>query len=146
MKNRKAFWDTNILLYWIEQDETQVEQVKELVDWQKNQAIDAVTSAFSLAELLVRPISQGEAEAARRYSEIVEKMGCIQFGSQEALAYACIKADYPDMKAPDCIQLACAVSQGVDFFFTSDRKLNRYKIDGIGEIVYLKHWFEQRRK
>ena len=40
--------------------------------------------------------------------------------------------------------LACAVAHGVDYFFTNDRKLSRINIDGIGEIIYLKSWYEAR--
>ena len=145
MNTKKAFWDTDILLYWIEQEKAHLPQTKALVEWQKTQGIETVTSAYSLAEILVRPIAKGQAELARKYSNQVKKMGCIEFGANEALAYACIRADHPDIRPPECIQLACAVAHGVDYFFTNDRKLSRINIDGIGEIIYLKSWYEARR-
>ena len=146
MKSRKAFWDTNILIYWIEQDAAHLDQMKALVEWQESQGIEPVTSAFTLAEILVRPISKGNASMARKYSEIVEKMGCINFGTSEALAYACIQSDNSDLKAPECLQLACAMSHGVDYFVTSEKRLSRFNVDGIGEILYLRGWFDARKK
>lgn len=145
MKTKQAFWDTQILVAWIEQEETEKAMIEALVAWQKKENINTVTSSLSLAELLVRPISKANSEAARKYSNIIRKMGCIDFGPNEALAFACIRADHPEISPPHCIQLACAMTRDVDYFFTSDRRLGRIQLDGIGEILYLRNWYDARK-
>ena len=141
---KQAFWDTQILVAWIDQETAMREMVEALVQWQKKQRITTVTSSLSLAELLVRPIARGNAEMARKYGNVVKKMGCIDFGQSEALAFACIRNDHPDIAPPECIQLACAMTHGVDYYFTTDKRLARYRVDGIGEIVHLKGWYDQQ--
>ncbi len=146
MKKRKAFWDTHLLLYWIEEVDGQIDQVRKLAEWQTKEGIMTVTSSFALAEILVHPIAKGDALVARKYTNVAKRMDCLDFGVNEALAYACIRVDHPEIKPPDCIQLACAVAHGVEYFFTTDRKLSRVAVDGIGEIIYLKDWFDERNK
>lgn len=145
-KKKSVFWSTNVLLYWAIREEPGFSYVKEIVEWQKKEGMDGFTSSFALAELLQRPIEKGDEALARKYTEIVDEMGCQDFGKQEALAFACIRSDYPDIKPPEVIQLACAVVRGVDYFFTTERRLARYEIDGIGQIIYLKSWYEDRVK
>ena len=138
-----SFWDTNLLIYWLDKPEEWAEPIYRLRQWHKENEIRIITSALSLAEILVRPISGENLERAREYLHLISEMGCLGFGPDEAWAFAEIRSAYPQIKPPDCIQLACAGVRGVDYFCTNDEALQRVSAKGVGKIIILKNWFEQ---
>ena len=142
--NRKAFWDTNVLIYHIEQTPEWQKPMEALVEWQKDEGLEVVTSTFSLAEILVRPVSLGKHSMARRYRELICQIGALPFGAEEAVRFAQIRAQYPDVKPPDALQLACASVHGVEFFVTSERPLKWLKIEKIATINTLRDWYDSR--
>ncbi|MBN1268719.1 MAG: PIN domain-containing protein [Kiritimatiellae bacterium] len=142
--SRKAFWDTNLLIYHIEQMPGWQKEMTALVEWQKDEGLEVVTSAFSLAEILVRPLSVGKHNVARRYRELIGQIGALPFGVEEATRFAQIRAQYPDVKPPDALQLACASVHGVDFFLTSERRLKWLTIENVGTMNTLRDWYDAR--
>lgn len=142
--SRKAFWDTNLLIYHIEQTPEWQKATGALVEWQRDEGIEIVTSTFSLAEILVRPLSVGKHNIARRYRELICQLGALPFGVEEAQRFAQIRAQYPDVKPPDALQLACASVHGVDFFLTSERRLKWLTVENVGVINTLRDWYEAR--
>jgi predicted nucleic acid-binding protein len=132
-----SFWDTNLLVYWLEDQPPWSSSVKRLAEWQGAQNLKTVTSSLSLGELLVHPMRAGEARLARNYSRILSELGCLPFGTEEAWRFAELRSRYPALRPPDAIQLACASVFRVDFFFTNDRRMNDLHVDGIGKILAL---------
>ena len=55
--------------------------------------------------------------------ESYKKLSVVQFGKQEALIFAKLRAKYLSIKAPDAVHLATAISGRADRFFTNDEKL-----------------------
>ncbi len=135
-----AFWDTNLLIYWMEGTPRWSPAAKALYDWQVRERIRTVTSSLGLAEILVRPLSLSDAKVARSYAGIISEMGCLPFGPDEAWRFAELRARYPKLRPPDAIQLACASIFGVDYFFTNDDRLSRLKVEGIVRIESLAAW------
>lgn len=142
--SRKAFWDTNLLIYHIEQTPEWQKEMEALLEWQKDEGIEVVTSTLSLAEILVRPMSVGKHNVARRYRELITHLGALSFGPEEAQRYAQIRAQYPEVKPPDAIQLACAAVHGVEFFFAGERRLKWLTVENIGTITTLRDWYDAR--
>ena len=142
--SRKAFWDTNVLICHIDQTPEWQKEMEALVEWQKDEGLEVITSTFSLAEILVRPLSAGKHNVARRYRELICQIGALPFGVEEASRFARIRAQYPDVKAPDAIQLACASVHGVDYFFTNERRLKWLTVETIGTINTLRDWYDAR--
>ena len=140
----KVFWDTNLLIYWIEQTAPWYVKVDALVRWQHARSAKTVTSSLSLAELLVRPVSEGEHVLADHYWKLITQMGCLSFGPAEAMRFAEIRSSHPEVKPPDAIQLACAAQAGVDLFLTNDERLARVRVKGIAEIKSLAEWYERQ--
>ena len=132
--SKSAFWDTNLLIYWIEQKEAFEAHIGALVTWLGDENISSVTSALSLAEILVQPMSLKKTGLAKQYKDILSEFGCLSFGVEQAWAFAEIRAKYPTIKPPDCIQLACASVHGVDYFLTNDQALTSIAVPGIGKI------------
>ena len=77
---------------------------------------------------------------ARSYARLIDEMGCIPFGADEAWRFAEIRAEYSSIRPPDAIQLACASVLGVSLFVTNDDHLGPFAIKGIERIVGLGSW------
>lgn len=135
-----AFWDTNLLIYWIGNSHPWGRKVQPLYAWQEARAIRIVTSSLSLGELLVHPITSGRMDLARSYANLIDQIGCLHFGPDEAWRFAELRARYPSLRPPDAIQLACASVFGVEFFFTNDVRLTSLSVSGIGSIRGLSEW------
>ena len=140
----KAFWDTNLLICWLEKPKAWAEEIGTLREWHAKQNLEIVTSSLSLAEILVQPLSRKNTELARKYQRLISAMGCLPFGSSEAWAFAEIRTRYKKLKPPDCIQLACAKVHGVDYFFTNDDRLSKVRVDGIHTITSLSQWYARQ--
>lgn len=136
----RAFWDTNILIYWIEGASAWRDSIAALRDWQVKEEIQTVTSALSLGEILVHPERKGRGDIARDYSGLIRAMGCLGFGPDEAEIFANIRARYPNVRPPDAIQLACAARARVEWFVTNDARLGGVTVAGIGRILDLAEW------
>lgn len=138
----KVFWDTNLLIYRIEQVAAWSTQMEALVAWQKEEKLEAVTSTLSLAEILARPLSLGKHKLADRYRDIICEIGALPFGAEEASVAARLRAQYAELKPADAMQLACASVCGVQLFLTSDRRLKWVAADKIGAISTLADWYD----
>ncbi len=140
--SKAMFWDTNLLIYWIEQVSPWWEKMKALSEWQGRAGLTTVTSTISLSEILVRPVMLNNLKLARRYEQLITQMGCLPFGNAEAWAFAEIRAAYPQIRSHDAIQLACASVYGVNFFFANDNRLSSVSVKGIGRILSLLEWYQ----
>jgi predicted nucleic acid-binding protein len=90
-----------------------------------------------MAEVLVHPLMKGEVGMARRYRDLLNHMGCLSFGPDEAWAFAELRAANPSLKPPDAVQLACASVRGVELFVTNDARLRSLRVSGIKRIESL---------
>ncbi len=135
-----VFWDTNLLIYWIEEVPVWSEHVERLLCWQEEHGFKTVTSSLSLGELLVHPLRHRASDLARSYARQIDEMGCIPFGSDEAWRFAEVRATYPSLRPPDAIQLACASVLGVELFVTNDERLSACSLRGIKRIACLASW------
>jgi len=138
-----AFWDTNLLIYWIEDSTVWSKKMDALLRWQEKEDIKVITSSFSLGELLVHPLRLQNKSMAQSYARLIDEMGCIPFGADEAWRFAEIRSSHPEIRPPDAIQLACASVFGVEYFITNDDRLGRYQIAGIHQSIHLDGWFER---
>jgi predicted nucleic acid-binding protein len=83
----------------------------------------ATTSEWTLAEVLVRPLSIGAMKQAGRYQALLSSSGRIAIEPVSrailvAAAHICAETRMP---MPDCIHVASAVKVGCDVFLTNDR-------------------------
>jgi predicted nucleic acid-binding protein len=135
-----VFWDTNLLIYWIENSSAWSDKVGALFRWQESQGLRPVTSSLSLGELLVHPMRLQKIAVAQSYARLIDEMGCLHFGADEAWRFAEIRSSHPSIRPPDAIQLACASVFRAEYFITNDERLSRYRVDGIGHVFGLDEW------
>lgn len=137
-----VFWDTNVFIYLIEGRPREfadlAAQARETVAGRGDQL---VTSTLTLGEVLVQPLRAGRRDLARRYRELLEQGATIVPLDQAAAnRYAEIRAEFPAVRPPDAVQLACAAQHGVATFLTNDDRLQKVKVSGIQRIAPLREW------
>lgn len=129
----RVFWDTNLFVYLLEGGAF-ASKVRALRARMLDRGDQLVISALTLGELLVKPRAESEA-AARDHETVLRRVALVvPFDAECAGRYAAIRADRT-IKAPDAIQLACAVVAGVDLFITNDGRLSRKHIPGVKFIT-----------
>jgi predicted nucleic acid-binding protein len=133
----RIFWDSNLFIYLFEGQGQLNKRVIELRRAMLKRGDQLVTSAFTLGEILVKPLEQEEVELARKLEEAVTSHCLIvSFDVRAARVYASLRRDRT-LRPPDAIQLACAAAIGVDLFITNDFRLQGKRVEGIQFISSL---------
>lgn len=134
----KVFLDTNIFIYLIEDQGQNGRRASALIDRCTVRRDSIFTSALTLGELLVKPVTEGHVSLAAEYEAALTSPGVtlLDFDRHAARRYAEIRLD-KSIKAPDAIQLAVAASAGIDLFVTNDERLSRKIVPGIHFIAGL---------
>ncbi len=91
-----------------------------------------LTSAFTLAELLVGSRKQADLETEKKIIDFFDSSNVtvLSFGASEAVQYGSIRAS-TSVSAADAIHLACAAASGVDLFLTNDQAVRKLTVPGI---------------
>ena len=133
----RIFWDTNLFVYLVEQKGGLADRVAALHKRMVERGDELVTSTLTIGELLVKPISIGDRNLARRYEKLIESgTTVLPFDRRAVPSFAEIRQDR-SIRAPDAIQLACAAAAGTDLFITNDKRLRRKQVRGIQFIQSL---------
>lgn len=131
-----VFWDTNLFIYlWENSAATQ--RVEKLIAWQQGEKAEIATSTLTIGEVLVHPLRKRRPDLAKRYQELFGQLRVIPYDINAALLFARMRADHPNLKPPDAIQLACAAAARVNIFVTNDRGLVRFKPVEIEKVQLL---------
>jgi predicted nucleic acid-binding protein len=132
------FWDTNLFIYLLEGSALFGPTVKDLRRRMLQRNDRLFTSAMTIGEILVKPLSSGNNALAVRYRAFfaAPQVTVSFFDLDAAEAYATIRND-PAIKPADAIQLACAASAEVDLFITNDNRLSKRNVPGIKFISAL---------
>ena len=132
------FWDTNLFIYLVEASPQFGPAVKDLRRRMLQRNDRLLTSAMTVGEVLVKPLSLGHRSLAERYRAFLAAphVSVTAFDLDAAEAYARIRLDRTIWPA-DAIQLACAAAADVDLFITNDARLNRKNVPGIKFISAL---------
>jgi predicted nucleic acid-binding protein len=117
---------------------TLADRVEELWLGMKSRGDHLYTSAFTLGELLVKPVNAGAQYIEQGYLKLLRhpKITVLPFDYGVAPAYARIRSDR-SIRAPDAIQLACAAAAQIDLFITNDERLSKKHVSGIKFITSL---------
>lgn len=117
-----VYLDTNIIIYAVEGYETHAAPIKSLLQGLTEGEIIAVTSELTVAEVLVKPMRDGNAkleEAYRRFLLPTESLRSSTVSREILEAAAGIRATSA-LKLPDAIHWATAMIEHCDSFLTND--------------------------
>ncbi len=133
----RIFRDTNLFVYLVERSDRLAGRVMSLRKRMIERGDELLTSALTVGELLVKPLTVGDRDLARSYQRLVEAgTTVLPFDLRTVPQFAEIRQDR-SIRAPDAIQLACAAAAGTDLFITNDRRLSRKQVRGIQFIQSL---------
>jgi uncharacterized protein len=134
----RIFWDTNLFIYLFEGYGELSERVQNIRSKMLERGDQLLTSAFTLGELLVKPMEKGALELCKRYEEaLVNSTILIPFDVKAATHYGRLRCDR-GLRPPDAIQLACAGAAHVDLFITNDERLQSKRVEGIHFLTSLR--------
>jgi predicted nucleic acid-binding protein len=133
---KSIFWDTNLFIYLMEDSPKFAPAIEALRRRMLQHHDRLLTSAMSVGEVLVKPLSTGNTALADRYRAFFggAHLTVSPFDLAAAEAYAHIRQDR-SVHPADAIQLACAESAHVDLFITNDDRLSQKNIPGVSFFV-----------
>jgi predicted nucleic acid-binding protein len=134
----RIFFDTNLFIYLLEGADAAAIRVRQIVERMAGRRDELLTSSFTLAEVLVRPVRMGNRSLAEEYEKLLcePRVTLVDFDRAAARIYAGLRQD-KSLKAPDGIQLACAAKARTDLFITNDNHLAKNIVPGIQFIASL---------
>lgn len=116
--------DTAPLIYFMEEHPAYIDATVCFFEAMDEGAFKVVTSTVTLVEVLVHPLRSKNTQLAAEYRDILTNSKLITVEVSRAIAEqaARIRASY-NMRTPDAIQMAAALSAEATFFFTNDIRL-----------------------
>ena len=117
--------DTAPLIYFIEQNQTYLDLVRNFFLFMSQGECQVVTSTLTLTEVLVHPLRSGDVELAQQYYDIIvdQENLITRPVSVEIAAIAAKLRAKQKLRTPDAIQIATAIQEGATFFLTNDLRL-----------------------
>jgi len=134
----RVFWDTNLFIYLLEDNPEFGPAVADLRKRMLRRKDRLVTSAMTVGEILVRPVSLRNLAVVERYRKYFSSPSVMlaPFDLAAAEIYAHVRQDR-SIQPADAIQLSSAAASGVDLFITNDDRLSRKIIPGVRFISSL---------
>ena len=117
--------DTQVFIYFIEEDKQFLPLVKPLFEAIDQDALLGATSGLSLMEVLVVPYRTGNISLADRYEALLTRSRGLRFIDVDRpllKAAAQLRAAF-NLKPPDAIQVAAAMVANCSSFLTNDRRI-----------------------
>ncbi len=118
-------FDTMPLIYYIEENRNYLEVVDPFFEAIDRGEFEVVTSIITLLEVLVHPVRNGDIILAQRYRDLLfdtEGLSTMILDRTIAEEAARLRASH-NIRTPDSIQMATAISEGASFFLTNDTRL-----------------------
>jgi predicted nucleic acid-binding protein len=134
MSGKKAFLDTNLFIYLIEENELYLNKVYNILDFLEQNDYEIITSTLTLGEILTKPYKDNRLDLVEEYKAFFSDMELVELNSQIASMFANIRAEY-NIKTSDAVQLASAIYGKADLFVTNDDRLSRFKSDKCRVIL-----------
>ena len=127
--------DTASLIYFMEENPTYLDMTDAFFEAMFQGEFRVVTSVVTIPEVLVYPLRQGNTTLAQQYRDILfnsQGLTTIEVVPVIAETSAQLRADY-NLRTPDAIQMATAISEGASFFLTNDARLP--SLPGLSVLV-----------
>ena len=138
-RNKIVFLDTAPLIYFIQGNSEYQPKLQKLFDLNDEGYFKFLTSAITLLEVLVKPLKAKETKVVEQYKTILmnaEGIDILEITIPVTIKDAEIRAKY-NTHTPDALQVATAIEQQADYFFTNDLRLKsitEIKVVTISEL------------
>lgn len=127
MTGSKLYLDTAPFIYFLEKSSLYFDQIRDFFIACKNQGILLVTSAITIEEYCVFPLSQNDNQLVSNFDLFLKGMNIevVSVDKNIALRAAEIRAKYKSFKALDALHLATAITSDCSVFVTNDKQLRQ---------------------
>lgn len=124
---KKVFIDTNPLIYLVGEQEPYHSKVLKFLSDCINEDAEFYTSTITDAEIFVKPFAEKNIEQVEKYKNCLNQLDFLKcfISEQVAEKAARIRADYPNVKLADALQLASSIDCNCDVFLTNDKQLKQ---------------------
>jgi len=122
MHGRLVYVDAAPFIYFMEKNPTYEKPLDAFFSMMSRGEVQAITSAMTLAEVLVKPYRHKLWKLAQQYELIFEgtpELTLVSVDSEVGRLAAELRASYA-LLTPDAIHMATAVVHEADFFLTND--------------------------
>jgi len=126
LSKSRIYLDTNVFIAAYETRSARSDHAWWVLDAVEAGEFLAVTSELTLAEMLVRPLQDGDKELAARYQDIVtssDELSVSPVDRKTLIEAAMLRSFSRSLKLPDAIHVATARLCGCDFIVSDDRRL-----------------------
>jgi predicted nucleic acid-binding protein len=127
-----------LFAYWFEGNATFDKRVRSIYEAVVARGDTLCASAFTLAELLVRPVKFGDTKATQAVEEFFrsDMIEMLELTPTAPCLFAELRA-FHQLKPMDAFHLSLAAAAEVDVFLTNDRRLHHIKQPGLPLIASL---------
>jgi predicted nucleic acid-binding protein len=134
LAGHRLYLDTNVFIYFVEGHARFRRLLELLFEAIDAKMLAAVTSELTLAEVLVKPLSDGKQEAAHAYMELLSAGSNLTMAPIDRTTL--IRAAELRAQINDAIHLATAELRSCDWFLTEDMRIR------VPDGLQLKHLSE----
>ena len=142
IQGRELYLDTNIFIYAFEAFPTYLQPIHALFEAIDKGEYTAFTSELTLAELLVKPLTDNNQELVESYLDCLQassNLTLIPVSKNVLITAAKFRSKHgPSVKLPDAIHLASALIHGCTAFISNDKRLTSLKDIAIITLADLK--------
>ncbi|MGH8597193.1 MAG: type II toxin-antitoxin system VapC family toxin [Gammaproteobacteria bacterium] len=124
-RGSRLYLDTNVWIYALEGYAAFAAALTALFARIDAGELIAITSEFTVAEVLVKPFADGNVTLQQRYTETLQNRASVRIVpvSREILiAAARLRAQVSALKMPDALHAATALSESVDYLVGNDAR------------------------
>ena len=125
LAGQRVYFDTNVIIYLVEGFAPIRPVLDDIHQLLSQGACQAVSSEFTLCEVLITPFRQQSAEGVEIYRSFLEDSGVFELAETTRAVHirAAIAVAHSGMKTPDAIHVATAQEQGCSVFLTNDQRI-----------------------
>lgn len=122
----RIYLDANVFIAAYESRTARADHAWWILNAIEDEEIVGVTSELTLAEVLVKPIEEGDDDMVRRYKEIVTQspeLDVLPVDREILIEAAVMRTMRKSLKLPDAIHVASARRAGCAHIISDDRRL-----------------------
>ena len=136
MLGKRVYFDTNAIIYFLEQNEQFYDVVLEIFKLIGTDDISALTSEFTLTEILIKPIRENERALIQNIKDLLldREFFTLTETSESLFIKAAETGATHSLRPADAIQFPSALQNHCHFFVSNDA---RFKSVGGLEVVRL---------
>jgi len=125
----KVGLDTALFIYHFEKHPVYSQLTQELLSGIEKGKQKGITSTITLMEIIVKPLSIGRNDIARKYEALLmnfPNLEVVDLDGDVIRQAARLRAEYR-LRPPDALQVSACLLGGAEVFITNDRQISRVR-------------------